>query len=204
MKPKKCKDCKLEFTPFKFAQPRCMSCALLLAKSKREAKVNRDRIALQLEEKAKHKIAKDNILRVKDVKPVAQNKYFNVFIRKRDSGLPCISCGRYEQEIINSGVSFRFGVWDAGHYLSRGSHPWLAFNEDNCHAQCKHCNGGSKSESIKKATVAKAYRENLIKKIGIERVEALENNHDNKRKLTVDDYKQIIAEYKIKIKQLGE
>jgi len=184
--PKKCKDCKLEFSPFKFAQPRCMSCALLLARSKREAKVSRDRIALQREEKQKHKIAKDKIKPLAKWKSEAQT-VFNRYIRLRDKDLKCICCRAKES-----------AQWDAGHYLSRGSHPWLSFNEDNVHKQrARPCNKDLSGNQVR-------FRIGLIKKIGIERVEALENNHDNKRKLTVDDYKNIIAEYKLKIKQLGE
>lgn len=79
---------------------------------------------------------------------------FNRFIRTRDEGQPCISCGKYT-------------VLQCGHFYSGGHHPELRFNEDNCHGQCQHCNyflSGNLNE----------YRKNLINKIGLERVEKLD------------------------------
>jgi hypothetical protein len=108
---------------------------------------------------------------------------FNRFIRLRDAGNPCISCGR------NSGAKM-----NAGHYLSVGSHPELRFNELNTNIQCEHCN------SFKSGNQA-AYRVELIKKIGLEQVEKLESKHEP-LKLTIDEIKVLIAEYKSKIKQL--
>jgi hypothetical protein len=108
---------------------------------------------------------------------------FNRFIRLRDAGNPCISCGR------NSGAKM-----NAGHYLSVGSHPELRFNELNTNIQCEHCN------SFKSGNQA-AYRVELIKKIGLAQVEKLESKHEP-LKLTIDEIKVLIAEYKSKIKQL--
>lgn len=45
------------------------------------------------------------------------------------------------------------------------------------------------------------YRINLVKRIGVERVEALENNNEP-HKWTVDEAKEIIKTYKAKIKEL--
>nr|WP_232367586.1 recombination protein NinG [Alteromonas pelagimontana] len=87
---------------------------------------------------------------------------FNRFIRLRDEGEPCISCGRYHQ-----------GQYHAGHYRSVGSAPELRFEELNCHLQCTPCNNHLSGNLIK-------YRVNLIKKLGIEKVEWLEGNHPPK------------------------
>lgn len=86
------------------------------------------------------------IEKVKDV--------FHPFIRKRDEGQPCISCGKYH-------------VLQAGHFYSAGEYPALRFLEDNVNGQCKHCNYFKSGNLI-------PYRLNLIKKIGVERVEHLD------------------------------
>ena len=80
--------------------------------------------------------------------------YFNRYIRKRDEGKPCITCGKYK-------------VLEAGHYYPAGHYPMLRYNEDNVNGEDKHCNYYSGDHLI-------FYRENLIKRIGIERVEKLD------------------------------
>lgn len=109
---------------------------------------------------------------------------FNKFIRLRDEGIACISCGR------NSGAKM-----NAGHYLSVGAHPELRFNEFNVHLQCEHCN------SYKSGNQAQ-YRPRLIEKIGLQQVEMLEGPHEP-LKLTIEDIKELIAEYKAKIKHFS-
>ena len=108
---------------------------------------------------------------------------FNQFIRARD-GEKCISCGTIAKR-----------QYHAGHYLTRGARPELAFNEDNCHAQCSICNNHLSGNLAQ-------YRINLINKMGIERVETLENTRQV-RKYTIDDYKEIIETYKEKLKTLS-
>ena len=108
---------------------------------------------------------------------------FNSYIRERDSERPCISCGR------NHG-----GQYHAGHYRSVGAHPELRFNEDNCHKQCSVCN------NHKSGNIAD-YRIELIKRIGIEKVEWLEGPHDP-NKYSCQDLKEIELAYKQKLKQL--
>lgn len=103
-------------------------------------------------------------------------KAFNSFIRARDSGNPCISCGRDTGCKIN-----------AGHYRSVGSCPELRFNEDNVHLQCEQCNN-FKSGNIRK------YRTGLIEKIGLERVEFLEGPHDAKH-YSIEEIKSINRRY---------
>lgn len=79
---------------------------------------------------------------------------FNSWIRKRDANLGCISCGIFNQI-------------QAGHFYSAGHYELMRFNEDNVHSQCLRCNYFLSGNLIH-------YRENLIKKIGIERVEKLD------------------------------
>ena len=120
---------------------------------------------------------------------------FNAYIRARDEKLPCISCG-----ILNPAFTVG-GMWDAGHFKSRGAYPELRFTEDNCAKQCKRCNGGSGNFSSKAKTVGEQYEIELIKRIGIERVEALKAPHPP-AKWTIEQLKEIEADYKQKLRQL--
>jgi hypothetical protein len=110
-------------------------------------------------------------------------KECNEYIRIRDKALPCISCGRYHN-----------GQWHAGHYRSVGAASQLRFNEDNIHKQCAPCNNHKSGNTIE-------YRINLVKKIGVDRVENLERNNTIV-KYTIDDAKRIKQEYKEKRKSL--
>ena len=108
---------------------------------------------------------------------------FNAFIRQRDVNLPCISCGH------TNGRQFH-----AGHYKPTGGNPHLRFNELNVHKQCSICN------NYKSGNLAE-YRINLIKKIGLINVEALESDKSIK-KYSEEDYTNIIVKYKHKLKEI--
>lgn len=163
----------------------CLGCAAALAKKKRE-KVER---ANDRQKRESMKTARDYVKPAQDA--------FNAFIRERDKDLPCICCGRFpDSDDWNPG-----GVWDAGHFLSRGAYPELRFEEDNCHKQLKTCNGGSSKYAKKGRTVSQGYRERLIAKIGLGRVEWLEGPHDQKH-YSIEDLKAIKALYVKKLKDL--
>jgi len=152
------------------------SCGIALAqvtaakkKEKEYQKVTRDR-------REKLKTHKDYMSELQVI--------FNKYIRLRDAKEPCICCGAVGDY-----------KWDAGHYLSRGSHPWLAVNEDNCHKQrARPCNSDKSGNQA-------AYRIRLIEKIGLERVEALENCH-NRDKLTIEQIQEKTKYYKQRVKEM--
>lgn len=131
---------------------------------------------------------------IKKVKASAQ-KAFNDWIRARDAHLPCVSCGEANPPVLPG------GQWDAGHFLSRGAYPELAFNEDNCHKQCKSCNGGSGKFAHKNRTVSEKYEAELLRRIGPERLAILKGPHPVK-KWTRDELIAIRDEYKAKRKEL--
>jgi len=110
-------------------------------------------------------------------------KAFNAYIRQRDDKEPCISCQRHHG-----------GQYHAGHYRTVGAAKQLRFNEDNCHKQCAPCNNHLSGNLTE-------YRINLIKKIGLEKVEALESNSDIKR-YSIEEYQAIEKRYKDKLKAL--
>lgn len=114
---------------------------------------------------------------------------FSLFIRTRDAqpydgrAFRCISCGRVlpiEQA-------------DCGHYLNR-THMSTRYSEDNCHAQCRHCNRFQEGN-------IQDYRKGLIQKIGEQKVLLLESaKHITCKKSNVE--LEIIAKhYKNEVKK---
>ncbi len=193
---KKCKTCKAEFVQYTTLQNLCTDC--LIVKGRKIA-VRSAKNALQ--SKKRELIAKKKtLLTVSDWK-VKVDAVYNPWVRKRDeiAGLPCPSCGRYDHEIPDS----YFGKWDCGHYLSKGSHPELRYEELNTWRQCKSCNGGSGKYAKKNHTVSQMYRLTLIERIGLEKVEWLDGPHEP-AKWTIDDLKAKEAKYKAKLKELGK
>jgi len=110
---------------------------------------------------------------------------FNRFIRLRDKGLPCISCDHPDD-----GSRQRH----ASHYKSVGSTPALRFCEVNVFCSCSICNNYLSGNLV-------SYRAALIDKIGLDKVEWLEGPHDA-LKLSIQDIQGLIAEYKLKVKEM--
>lgn len=111
---------------------------------------------------------------------------FNKFIRLRDAGLPCISCGALDDGSRQM---------QAGHYKTVGAHPALRFDEKNCHSQCSRCNNFLSGNLL-------PYRVALIAKIGQAEVERLEGPQQP-LKLTIAEIQALIAECKAKVKTLS-
>lgn len=189
MKQTKCKikadGCEVTYIKWSISQKCCRNSLCAIEMVNRE-KAKKARIHYKAE-KIRLKSRREWLVDAKNA--------FNPYIRMRDKNLPCISCGR---EVVEQTIG---GAWDCGHYLSVGSHPELRFEEDNAHKQCKSCNGGAGKYTRKNYTVQKEYRERLIAKIGLERVEKLEGPHPP-AKWTIEELKGIIALYKQKIKAL--
>ncbi len=171
------KGCQNKFVPRSITHKACSpECAALLA----------DRIRIKREKKS-------DSLRREAIKTRSQwikeaQEAFNVFIRMRDrlAGYSCISSGR--------DLDWRGNGVDAGHYRSIGSAPHLRFDERNCHAQSKKDNQYLSGNAVD-------YRIGLIKRIGIDAVESIESDQ-TPRKYTIEQLKQIKAEYKLKLKLL--
>lgn len=123
-------------------------------------------------------ISKYDKYSVAELKKKAQT-VFNAWIRNRDHGQACISCGSWTTN-------------HASHYFSAGHYPGLRFNEDNVHASCLKCNYYLHGNLVH-------YREGLLKRIGQERVEKLESMANHKLcKLDRFYLIEIIERYKIK------
>jgi Bacteriophage Lambda NinG protein len=110
---------------------------------------------------------------------------FNGFIRARDAGKPCISCGRP--------LGAEPNTYDAGHYRSVGSAPHMRFVEGNCHGQCKHCNNHLAGNHVK-------YRMGLIDRMGVRAVELIEADQ-TARKYTREGLEELARHYRAQAKE---
>jgi len=168
----KCKSCKKSFTQFNSLQVVCSpTCALAVAK-----------ISTAKRKKAETKNRLENLKTLGTHKKELQ-AIFNKWIRLTDKDQPCISCQRHHK-----------GQYHAGHYRSVGSCAELRFEPDNVHKQCSACNNHLSGNLID-------YRINLIKKIGLARVEWIEGPHEIKH-YTIDDIKKLKVVYRAKIREI--
>ena len=189
-KPNRCKHCK-ERMPAEFARhvlhEDCIAPWLAVQNAKKAAAQKKKALAEKKVERAVDRKRKEAVKSRPELLEDAQ-KAFNLFIRTRDAGLPCICCGKpFEPEKPG-------GSADAGHYLSRGAAPHLRFEENNCFAQRKNCNrpGG---------TTRQAFRAGVVARIGLEAVEALEAD-TAVRKWTAEDLREIRKTYAAKARTL--
>lgn len=179
-KPKRCRICKVEFLPRSPMAVVCgVQCSLEHAK----------KVAALKKAKQQRQERQDTKAKLLALEPL---EYFlkkaeracNAYIRARDAGQGCISCGRHDAD-----------VWNAGHFISVGANRTLRFDEDNIHLQCaRPCNkdkGGNIHE----------YRKGLLKKIGPERLARLDGWHEPV-KMTREKAQEIERYYKDKLKQL--
>lgn len=180
-KPKKCKvkDCCNYFIPRSSMHSVCGPvCASKMVRDKRErAEAQR----LKEQRKADRE-------RRREQKPLSYwaeraQRQVNRYVRLRDRGRPCVSCGTPWQP------SFQ-----AGHWLTTKARPELRYHLDNISAQCIHCN-------LYKSGNQQLYRVALVERIGSERVEALEGPHALPR-WRREDYQRIEAQFKEMAEQL--
>lgn len=184
--------CKEQFTPRHTMRKVCYSSKCMEAFVwKHVQKQQEKRAKAEREDTRRRKAA---IEPLRDLKKKAQTA-FNNWVRARDEGLPCISCGETNPPMKPG------GQWDAGHFLSRGAYPELRFNEDNCHRQCKSCNAGGGKFAHKERTVSAKYEEELLRRIGPERLAALRGPHEVKP-LTKEYLRWVIDTYRARLKEL--
>ena len=171
----RCKHCKEKFEPARFNQkycfnPECVRVWIDTEKTKQW--------------KAKKTKLKKELMSLQDYLKIAQ-QVFNKYIRERDKGLPCISCGNEPKKA------------NCGHYFSQGGHSNVRFDEDNCHLQCEHCNSYLSGNLLN-------YQIGIEKRIGGQRLLALHERAHETKKWTIDELTDLIATYKKKIKLLSE
>lgn len=172
MKLKKCKVCKNEFKP--------MYSTLQSVCSVRCSIVNADKDKLKEWNKRKSKL-KSDLMTLQDHLKITQ-MVVNKYIRLRDQGKDCISCGQKPKKA------------NAGHYFSQGGHSNVRFDEDNIFVQCEHCNTYLSGNLLN-------YQIGIEKRIGGERLIELHSRAHIVKKWTVEELKEIIKTYKQKIKE---
>jgi len=186
-KPRCCRICKEMFQPRKALQNVCgFECEVKLGIIMAERSKKRREQAERVAEVASRKIIRMKLEKLKPLSWYADKaqRAVNAYIRARDAGQPCISCGRHHA-----------GKWNAGHYISRGASPALRYHHDNIWLQCEPCNTNKSGNQIE-------YRKNLLHKIGQERLDWLEGPHDLPR-WRKEDYLRIEAEHKQLLKDLN-
>ena len=181
---KKCRACSARFIPTRPLQVACCpDCAQTLARRNREKAEKRTATI----ERQKTRAALEALKTIPQLIAEA-DRAFCAWVRARDAGLPCICCGETAKSSSLTG-----GEWDAGHYRSRGAASHLRYHEDNCHAQLKQCN--------RRGWDLASYRANLIGRIGLEAVEALEQDNRT-HKWTRDELREIRDTYRQKLREL--
>lgn len=179
----KCANCRTEFTKLRMTMKVCgAACGEIYGR----------KVALEKSEKAKRAEAKRDRIETRERKENLKSKskveaelqaIVNACARERDKDLPCVSCGTFTSQ-----------SWEGGHYVSVGANKTIRFELDNIHKQCHVCNHHKGGNAI-------PYRINLVKKIGLERVEWLEGWHQP-RHYTKEDLRALKAVFKDKLNQL--
>ncbi|ANI29461.1 protein ninG [Yersinia entomophaga] len=189
-KSRNCKVCKTRFKPAAIYEWWCceehkIEYAVLVMKERR--KQNYDNEIKQRQERQKEDRKQLKVRRINAhpktywIKQAQQA--VNAFVRARDSNLPCVSCGTTSA-----------AQWDAGHYRTTAAAPQFRFDPRQIHKQCSVCNQHKSGNIV-------PYRVELIKRIGIETVEAIENNHE-RSSYSIEELKSIRDYYRLELKKL--
>lgn len=169
----RCKNCKDKFEPIRFNHKYCL----------------KDECIKAFVSEVKEKTWKETKTRMKNDLKTTQDwlkeaqTIFNKYIRLRDMGLLCISCNTIPKKK------------NAGHYFSSGGHSNVRFDEDNVHLQCEHCNTFLSGNLLN-------YQIGIEKRIGAEKLIELQGKAHIEKRWSVDELKEIIKEYKTKVRQL--
>lgn len=158
---RKCKapSCRQWFQPISTFSKACSTpCALEIIRAEDAKQFRKE--TRQMREKLKTR---------RDYLKEAQQA-FNAWVRERDHGRPCISCGRTP----NDNDLMTGSRWDAGHYRSTGANPELRFEPLNCHRQCVQCNRDLSGNVAN-------FRIGLRDRIGDEALEWLDGPHEPKK-----------------------
>ncbi|KAF2282475.1 hypothetical protein GH714_044081 [Hevea brasiliensis] len=191
---RKCKQCGVYFPASEMVKvPAGVFCCIdhatdwaILSRQKAQDKIKRQKAC---EAKANKKVSRERDLeRLKSVQnilfSIRRQTAFNAFIRERDKGNPCISCGKPD-----NGKHQRH----ASHYRSVGACSSLRYDERNVNASCSVCNKPLRKRSQLPDMAGAA--------IGIQVVEWIESQPKS-FKWTRGQLEIIEAVYKEKTKQL--
>ncbi len=168
---RKCAHCREWFHPAREGQVVCsFECASEIgkkqtAKAREAAKARAVKRQREFEKEGRQRRrAKRESFKTKAQWDKEAQSAFNRYIRIRDEGKPCVSCGN---PLIGKSNYLTGSAIDASHYRSRGAASHLKFNVFNVHSACTRCNRQLSGNAVE-------YRIHLIERIGLDRVERLE------------------------------
>jgi hypothetical protein len=175
---KACAQCETQFQPERMGQRVCSpTCARRVVAADKKQKAERAKLDRMMD-----KAKRESLKTLADLKAEAQ-KEVNLYVRLRDQGKPCISCGKAWEP-----------TFQAGHYRSRGAAGHLALDPRNIAGQCTQCNLHRHGNAI-------GFRAGLVEREGREAVEQLE--HDNLPvKLDRDTLRQLKTIFRAKARDL--
>lgn len=172
------KACRQWFHPVRDGQVVCsFECASAIGKEQtakaREAAKQKAAQRQRTEEKAgrQRRKAKRESFKTKAQWDKEAQSAFNRYIRIRDEGKECVSCGN---PLIGKSNYLTGSAIDASHYRSRGAASHLKFNVFNVHSACTRCNRQLSGNAVE-------YRIRLVDRIGLKRVERLEADNAPRR-----------------------
>lgn len=167
----RCKVCRTEYKKWRMTQKVCGSveCAAEYARQVREKEERKELRAAKQKAKRRGDWLKDT------------ERVCNEYIRIRDDGKPCISCGQYRK-------------LQAGHFIAVGRSQALRYCETNINGQCQQCNTYLRGNLL-------YYRAAMVEMHGEEFVRRLESFRD-KANWRKDELIEIIEYYKAKTAEL--
>lgn len=175
---RKCKVCGEKFTPqydnIRWCCPAhgAIYAPELRAKEKIKAEAKRIKAQKETEKEGRERRQKmRESFKTKSQWDKEAQSAFNRYIRTRDEGKECVSCG---SPLMGKSNYLTGSAIDASHYRSRGAASHLKFNVFNVHSACTRCNRQLSGNAVE-------YRIRLIERIGLERVERLESDNDPRR-----------------------
>lgn len=183
MAKRKCKVCGCVFEKQRPLQFVCSpDCGIEYQREqKRKAAIKSEREAKR-KERARTKVLRHRLETIPELTKKAQQA-FNRYIRLRDRGKPCISCGAPWKD-----------NFQACHYVPAGRSNKLRFDEDNVHGGCVRCN-------LYESGNIRGYRQGLIERIGLARVEELDADHETRRWMK-EELRELTSKYKQLAKEI--
>lgn len=178
---RRCRQCRMLFAPRRPLQAVCSpECAIVYAPTAEAERLQRAAVARERREYRRRTESRAAAARKAQVA-------FNRFVRARDAGLPCISCGAMPEPK-------RGGTMDCGHYRSTGACPQLRFEPDNAAAQCVRCNRDLSGNSGE-------FRRGLLTQLGDARLAWIEGPHPLP-KWTVADLRAIAKDFAARTREI--
>lgn len=183
MAKRKCKVCGCVFEKQRPLQFVCSpACGIAYQCEQKRKAVIKARREAKRKERARTKALRHRLETIPELTKKAQAA-FNCYIRLRDRGRPCISCGAPWKD-----------NFQACHYVPAGRSNKLRFDEDNVHGGCVRCN-------LYESGNIRGYRIGLIERIGQARVEELDADHEV-RKWTKEELRELAAAYRRKAREI--